>query len=127
MKPAQVALGLVHREGRWFLQRRDPGNLMLPGRWEFPGGKVGQGETIEEALGRELREELDWEPSSFTALPGIESVDLCDQDRSVQLHPFSCSGEFEFHTDLSWGWFTLEEMRRLPIPEANKSLLERLR
>jgi len=124
MKVSPVVLGLVQRDGRWFLQRREPGNAILPGRWEFPGGKVCEGESLTDALRRELNEELGWQPSSTSAL---ESVDHRYQDRIVQLHPFSCEGEFEFRTNHSWGWFTLEEMRRLPIPEANRSLLERLR
>jgi len=124
MKLSLVVLGLVLRDGRWFLQRRSLGNAVLPGRWEFPGGKVGLGESLEGALRRELHEELGWEPSSLTA---IESVEHCYPDRIVRLHPFACEGEFEIRTDLSWGWFTLDEMRGLSLPEANRSLLERLR
>lgn len=124
MNHSPVVLGLVQRDGRWFLQRRDPGNAVLPGRWEFPGGKAGQGESLEGALRRELREELGWEPSSFTA---IEVVEHRYPDCLVRLHPYSCEDEFEIRTNLSWGWFTLDEMRCLPIPEANRALLERLR
>lgn len=124
MNHSPVVLGLVQRDGRWFLQRRDPGNAVLPGRWEFPGGKAGQGESLEGALRRELREELGWEPSSFTA---IEVVEHRYPDCLVRLYPYSCEGEFEIRTNLSWGWFTLDEMLCLPIPEANRALLECLR
>ena len=127
MKLSPVVLGLVQRNGRWFLQRRDPLNAVLPGRWEFPGGKAGQGESLEEALRRELSKELEWEPSSCTALAPVEHRYPDRPDRAVRLHPFSCEGEFVIRTRLSWGWFTLDEMRRLPIPEANRPLLERLR
>lgn len=123
MKRSLVVLGLVQRNGRWFLQRRDPGNAVLPGRWEFPGGKVGQDELLEDALRRELHEELGWEPSSCTTIEGLEHT---YPDRIVRLHPFSCAGEFKIRTNLSWGWFTLDEMRCLPIPEANRAMLERL-
>ena len=126
MKLSPVVLGLVQRDGRWFLQRRDPGNTVLPGRWEFPGGKAGQSESLEDALRRELQEELGWEPSSCTTIEGIEGVEHRYPDRIVRLHPFSCEGEFKIRTNLSWGWFTLDEMRCLPIPEANRAMLERL-
>lgn len=124
MKVTTVALGLVQRDGRWFLQRREPENQVLPGRWEFPGGKAREGETPEDALRRELEEELGWRPSSISAL---ECVVHRYSDRVVSLHPFLCEGAFKARTRLSWGWFTLDEVRRLPIPEANFALLERLR
>lgn len=123
MKPTVVVLGLIRQEGRWFLQRRDLGNPVLPGCWEFPGGKAGPGEDLADALRRELLEELSWAPASFTAMSPIEHRYA---DRSVRLHPFKCEGEFTGPTSLSWGWFTVEELHRLPMPDANLALLERL-
>lgn len=52
-----VAAALVDDEGRVLLQQRPPGKAMA-GLWEFPGGKVEAGESPEEALIRELDEEL---------------------------------------------------------------------
>ena len=58
-----VACALVDADGRVLLARRPQGKAMA-GLWEFPGGKIGPGETPEAALVRELREELD-----ITVLP----------------------------------------------------------
>lgn len=52
-----VACALIDRDGRVLLARRPPGKHMA-GLWEFPGGKVHDGETPEAALIRELNEEL---------------------------------------------------------------------
>ncbi len=52
-----VACALVDRDGRVLLARRPEGKE-LGGLWEFPGGKVHRGESPEEALIRELAEEL---------------------------------------------------------------------
>ena len=52
-----VAAALVGDAGRVLLQQRPAGRAMA-GRWEFPGGKVEQGELPEAALARELQEEL---------------------------------------------------------------------
>lgn len=52
-----VAAAALARDGRFLLQQRPPGKS-LPGLWEFPGGKVEPGESPEDALARELAEEL---------------------------------------------------------------------
>jgi 8-oxo-dGTP diphosphatase len=62
-----VAAALLDGEGRILLQQRAPGRVMA-GLWEFPGGKVEMGEQPEDALARELAEELGIEidPADFT-------------------------------------------------------------
>ena len=54
----QVAVGvLVRPDGRFLLTSRPPGKVYA-GYWEFPGGKLEAGETVEQALRRELQEEI---------------------------------------------------------------------
>jgi 8-oxo-dGTP diphosphatase len=56
--PIDVAVGvLIDAEGRFLLTSRPEGKVYA-GYWEFPGGKVEPGETVEQALRRELHEEL---------------------------------------------------------------------
>jgi 8-oxo-dGTP diphosphatase len=56
--PVDVAVGvLIDAQGRFLLTTRPPGKV-YEGYWEFPGGKVEPGESIEEALRRELQEEI---------------------------------------------------------------------
>jgi 8-oxo-dGTP diphosphatase len=53
-----VAVGvLIKTDGRFLLTSRPPGKVYA-GYWEFPGGKLEAGESVEQALGRELEEEL---------------------------------------------------------------------
>lgn len=118
-----VAVALVAREGRYFLQRRDPASAHLPGHWEFPGGKVEEGEGPEASLRRELGEELGWEPSRCEPLPALTHA---YPERTVTLHPFRCEGEGALCTELGWGWFAPAEMRRLRIPVANGPLIDLL-
>ena len=52
-----VTAAIIERDGCVLLARRSP-KSKLAGQWEFPGGKVEEGESLEECLKRELREEL---------------------------------------------------------------------
>jgi len=120
----EAAIALIGREGRWFLQRRDLTATMLPGLWEFPGGKLEPKEASLAALQRELQEELAWVPSRLEALPVLWDVNA---QRELRLHPFRAEGASTLGTALAWGWFTAEEIQRLPIPPTNVALLRFLR
>ena len=52
-----VTAAIIQDQGRFFVARRGPGEK-LAGLWEFPGGKVEPGETLQEGLKREIAEEL---------------------------------------------------------------------
>ena len=57
-RPVDVAVGvLIDRDGRFLITSR-PAGKVYAGHWEFPGGKVEPGESVEQALQRELHEEL---------------------------------------------------------------------
>ena len=120
MKAVAVAIALLRREGRWFLQRRDLSSDHLAGAWEFPGGKVEPGESPETTLRRELMEELSWAPEELRALDAITHA---YPDRVVTLHPFMAEGPELPRTALAWGWFRAAEAGRLRVPEANTPLL----
>ena len=57
MKSIRVSAAVIHRDGKIFATHRGYGEYK--GKWEFPGGKREEGESGEEALYREIREELD--------------------------------------------------------------------
>ena len=64
--PATVALAMLERDGRWLMQLRDdvPG-IVGPGCWGLFGGHLEPGETPEQALRRELLEEIGWGPGAL--------------------------------------------------------------
>jgi len=82
LKRIEVVAGLICENGRVLVcQRR--ANAAFPLKWEFPGGKVEKGEQLEEALRRELREELQIEVDRAVKIyhykhvyPGISEVAL---------------------------------------------------
>ncbi|MCI0749391.1 MAG: Nudix family hydrolase [Nevskiales bacterium] len=78
-----VAAGcLVNRSGEVLICQRPPGKIAA-GKWEFPGGKIESGETVEQALHRELREELG---ISVRALRPLIRVRHAYRDRTVVLN-----------------------------------------
>ncbi len=61
MKTIEVVAAIIHHDNKYFATKRGYGEFK--GGWEFPGGKIESGESREEALKREIREELEVEIS----------------------------------------------------------------
>jgi len=109
-----VAVALCDSAGRVLLQQRRPGRAHA-GLWEFPGGKVEPGESLEQALLREIVEELAitldlaaLAPLSFASAPGNEHVVLLYTCTSWQ-------GEAQCLDAAALGWFTAAELGALPL------------
>jgi len=119
-----VAIALICRDDRWLVQRRREGGH-LAGTWEFPGGKVESGESVEAALVREVAEEVGIMVATLHPLPVI---DHDYGDRRVTLHPFLCSatGGAVGREGQSLCWLTVKELSRLEIPAANRVLLPQM-
>ena len=103
----EVAVGvLIDAEGRFLLTSRPLGKVYA-GYWEFPGGKIEAGESIEQALRRELEEELGI--TIGTAQPW--QVEMMDYPHAlVRLHfckVFAWHGDFEMREQQSMAWQTL--------------------
>lgn len=73
-KPIDVAVGILIAENGDLLLAQRPEGKPYAGYWEFPGGKVESGETIEQALKREFMEELGITILSATPWCGVEYV-----------------------------------------------------
>ncbi|MDP1899148.1 MAG: NUDIX domain-containing protein [Rubrivivax sp.] len=106
-RPVDVAVGvLLDAEGRFLLTSRPPGKVYA-GHWEFPGGKLEPGESVEQALRRELHEELGITIAAVTPW----RVEMMDYPHArVRLHFCKVSawqGEFEMREGQSMAWQTL--------------------
>lgn len=105
--PVDVAVGvLIDAQGRFLLTSRPEGKVYA-GYWEFPGGKLEAGETVEQALRRELHEEI-----GITIGPAQPwKVELIDYPHArVRLHfckVFDWSGDFEMRERQAMAWQTL--------------------
>ena len=125
-KPIQVAAGLVFREGRLLITRRSAG-AHLGGLWEFPGGKREPGETYQQCLRRELREELG---IRVRVLSLFDDILHHYPERSVRLKFFHCRWlRHEPRPILcdSLAWITRVQLSEYAFPAADARLLEKLR
>lgn len=98
--------------------------MNLPLKWEFPGGKVEIGETLEECLTREIKEELD-------LVIKIEKVfgeyTYHYPKQSITLYPFVCSivsGEIALAEHKAFQWCTREQLSELDWAEADIKIVE---
>lgn len=116
-----VAAAVVERGGRILVTRR-PEGVHLEGHWEFPGGKCGPDETLEECLVRELREELAMEAAvEFELLSTSHDYG----DRRVELHFFRCSLRTEPQPQLGqeMRWVERGDLPALAFPPADAELI----
>jgi 8-oxo-dGTP diphosphatase len=122
-----AAAALVRSDGLILLQKRPAGREMA-GLWEFPGGKLEDGERPEAALVRELNEELGIEVDPSGLCPAcFASASLAKKHLLLCLYVCSAwLGELKAREGQELGWFTIEAMRALPMPPADEPLIELL-
>lgn len=114
--PVDVAVGvLIDGEGRFLMTSRPTGKVYAD-HWEFPGGKLEAGETVAQALRRELNEELGIDIGE----PHPWQVEMVDYPHAlVRLHfckVYEWSGEFEMREGQAMAWEQLPVQVRPVLP-----------
>ena len=125
-KLIEVAAGLVFRDGQLLITQRPVGGH-LAGLWEFPGGKREAHETFDQALHRELMEELAIEVDVQEV---VESITHDYPEKSVHLKFFRCAWRRHEPQVLgcpAFRWVRVEELDGFEFPAADARLLRRLR
>jgi len=113
-----VACAIIEIKGKVLCTQRSV-SMSLPLKWEFPGGKIDDGESPEECLRRELREELGIESSVGQARPVTTHRYPAF---SVTLYPFICeivSGKITLHEHRAMAWLPIEKLHTLDWAEAD--------
>ncbi len=120
-----VAAGFI-RQGELVLVGQRPETHSLAGQWEFPGGKIESGETPEEALARELSEEL-----GINATVGSLKLACTHHYGDVNIlilfyEILYWKGELKNIHHLALEWVLPEDLKTRNIPEANRKILPRI-
>lgn len=125
MKTIKVVAAIIKKDNKIFATQRGSGEFQ--GGWEFPGGKIEPGETPENALVREIMEELD------TTIQVNELVDIVEYDYStfhLSMHCFLCelvSGDLILKEHQDAKWLERDELDFMAWLPADLVLIERLK
>ena len=103
MEPKDVVAAIIKKDNFYLIVQRNR-NKHLGLKWEFPGGKVHANETFEEALSREIKEELN---ITINTHEKIAEEKYKDEKIDIVLHYFLCSQKsgtikLNEHEDLAW-------------------------
>ncbi|OPJ62583.1 8-oxo-dGTP diphosphatase MutT [Clostridium oryzae] len=111
MKTIEVVAAVIKHENKIFATRRGYGDF--ENMWEFPGGKIEAGETREEALIREIKEELELD---IKISKYITTVDYDYPNFHLTMHCFMCDvcgGEMHLNAHNAVKWVMIEELDNL--------------
>ncbi len=122
-----AAVALIDADGRVLLAQRPEGKSMA-GLWEFPGGKMHEGETPEQALVRELREELGIDTKDSCLAP-IAFASHSYEDFHLLMPLFACRvwrGQPQNLEGQQLRWVRPVRLRDYPMPPADEPLVAQL-
>ena len=125
MKEVHVAVGVVLRDGLVYICKR-PDDKHQGGKWEFPGGKVDAGETVTQALARELKEEIGVDIQTSQPLTVI-GHDYGDKRVLLDVHTVTdFAGEPAGLEGQQGKWLKLSALKPEDFPAANVAIIEKL-
>ena len=125
MKSIRVAAAVIRNGNRIFATQKGYGNYK--GWWEFPGGKIEAGETPQQALEREIREELDTEIETGDL---IASVEYTYPEFHLSMDCFWAtvkSGSLTLKEALTARWLERDELDSVKWLPADEEVLQKIR
>lgn len=125
MKTIRVAAAVIRDKNRIFATARGYGDFK--GKWEFPGGKIEVGETPQEALRREIIEELDTE---IRVGELIDTIEYDYPDFHLSMECFWCeivNGKLKLKEHEAAKWLTREELHSVEWLPADAELIDQIK
>jgi 8-oxo-dGTP diphosphatase len=126
MKHIHVACAIIEHKGKILCTQRSSA-MRMPMKWEFPGGKLEEGESAEECLHREVGEEIGIAVDIVLALP-LHTHEY--ETFVVTLHPFVCrisSGEIVLHEHAASAWLSPGQLHTLDWADADLPVIAEYR
>lgn len=125
MKIVEVAVGVIKRDNKIYISKRAD-DLHQGGKWEFPGGKREANETIEQALVRELSEEIGIQVTKQSHFMLIEH-DYGDKKVRLDVRLVEgFEGEARHQEGQESQWVAITDLRQFTFPDANKVIIHKL-
>lgn len=124
MKIIEVVAAIIKKEDKIFITRRSYGDFA--DMWEFPGGKIEVGETREDALIREIKEELELDINN---LEYLTTVEYDYPSFHLTMHCFICEiygGKLNLNAHNDAKWVSLEELSSQVWVPADVEVVEKL-
>ncbi len=121
----EISIAIVKDNNSYLICLR-PDHVHQGGKWEFPGGKVENNETAEQAMCRELKEEVGLTAADYQL---FEAKFFDYGDKQLQLNFFlvsSYSGEAQGKEGQPVKWVSKAQLGEYQFPEANKSIIAKL-
>ncbi|TEW54912.1 8-oxo-dGTP diphosphatase MutT [Psychromonas sp. RZ22] len=126
MQQQTISIAIVRNHHEQFLISRRQAGQHLAGKWEFPGGKVENGETTENAMIRELKEEVGLTAIDYQL---FDALDFQYDELHLSLH-FYLVTTFAYDAVAQEGqvikWVSGAELTEYDFPKANMSVIRRL-
>ena len=120
----KVVAALIEKDGKYLIARRSTGDKNVLGKWEFPGGKVKENESEEQAIEREIKEEFEMDIKANKFLIN----NICEYPtKTIDLRLYECeyiSGEFNLHDHSEYKFVNKEEMLKFDLCPADIPLAE---
>ena len=126
MKHIHVTCAIIEKDGKVLSTQRSE-IMSLPLKWEFPGGKINDGERPEECLSRELHEELG---IAVVISRSLAPVTHQYPTFIITLYPFVCriiTGEIILHEHKAFTWLPPEKLHELDWAEADMPVIKNYR
>lgn len=122
IKNISAAIAVIRDKDKYFMQKR-PAKGLFADLWEFPGGKIDQGETPQQALVREVQEELSITIKIEKKLPNV--IQFYTQFKAT-LFVWLCQPCTMPQTDKIHKWLKLSDLKHYPLSAGTAKIVERL-